>query len=68
MQFAAFKAVCDVEVGDEVVRNGFDCVIEDIRTIHYFKSGLVEFEFKLRYKNEPPLPWLSRDEFTYKGK
>lgn len=44
MVIATFKARCPFEIGDRVSCGGTTAVIEDIRCIHYLKSGEVEFE------------------------
>jgi len=70
MKFSAFNAVCDVEVGDVVMYNLHEHRIVDIRTIHYYVSGMVYFEFKLEcLVNKGRFwDWMSRDSFTYNGR
>ena len=63
MQFTAFNAVCDVELGDKVrFANTIITEIADIRTVSYLKSGKVEFEFELECL---PGLWGKRDGFIY---
>ncbi|KLU66339.1 hypothetical protein DEAC_c17380 [Desulfosporosinus acididurans] len=63
MQLAAFKAVCDIELGDKV-RFASTIIAEviDIRTLHYLRSGKVEFEFELSHM---PGYWFKRGDFVY---
>lgn len=49
MKFANFVARTDLQVGDLVTPIAWEEIfkIRDIRTIHYYLSGQVEFEFEL---------------------
>jgi len=68
MKTAKFVAQCDVEVGDLVTReDGSQWVIAEIRAIHYYVSGMVEFEFMLMHEDRQS-GWLQRDQFKYRGK
>lgn len=67
MKKSFFMANCDVELEDivKIKYNDKICKIDDIRTTHYLKSGVVEFEFQLKENEKLIEFWFKRNSFIY---
>lgn len=67
MQKAMFAAQTDIEIGDEVKMHPYinTWTVFDIRTIHYLRSGEVEFQFRLTSPEGDHPGWVGRRDFQY---